>query len=494
MRKLLVPSLVDIFFVVLLWAAFARPGGWQTLLMDGDTGWHIRTGELVLATGHAPLADGFSFTRPGQEWFAWEWLSDVVFAAAFARHGLAGVAVLSGVVLSLSVCVIFAWLLRRGIGLWLSLAVAMAVFSASSVHYLARPHIFSILLYAVCLWILAEDRARPGWLLWTLPPICALWANLHGGFVAWLATLVVAAVVALFEGRRRNGRRYALAALLGTAATVVNPYGWHLHRHILSYLRSSWILDHVQEFQSPSIRSEGMVVFALLLLAGVALASRTMARGEWFEGVLAILWAFAALRSARHIPFLAIASAPVVATECALWWKRRAEGSPVASLCRSFWDLGQDFGRRGYATIWLPVLGGVLLAASSMAPVGFPPERFPVKAVEANAAVLVEPAMPRVLSSDQWSDYLIFDLYPRQRVFFDGRSDFYGPELGADYRTLQTGTGRWRELLDRYGFELALLPNDWPLSTMLDREPGWHEEYRDRVAVLYRRERTAGSP
>jgi hypothetical protein len=113
-----------------------------------------------------------------------------------------------------------------------------------------------------------------------------------------------------------------------------------------------------------------------------------------------------------------------------------------------------------------------------------------VDAVQRNTARLTPPgeAMPRILTSDQWADYLIFQLYPRQRVFFDGRSDFFGPALGADYRELM-GAGRcWRQLLDRYQFQLALLPHDWPLSTALEREPGWHRVYEDRVGVLLARE------
>ena len=96
--------------------------------------------------------------------------------------------------------------------------------------------------------------------------------------------------------------------------------------------------------------------------------------------------------------------------------------------------------------------------------------------------------MPRILTSDQWGDYLIFRLYPQQRVFFDGRSDFYGPAIGSDYRKLLSCESPWRELLGRYQFDLALLPHDWALSTALEREPGWRLVYRDPVAVLFARD------
>jgi hypothetical protein len=109
--------------------------------------------------------------------------------------------------------------------------------------------------------------------------------------------------------------------------------------------------------------------------------------------------------------------------------------------------------------------------------------------VEGNALLLTPAAaMPRILTSDQWADYLIYRLYPKQRVFFDGRSDFFGPAIGSDYCKLLAGDGSWRELLGRYRFDLALLPRAWPLASALGSEPGWRKVYEDPVAVLYARD------
>ncbi len=487
LHRLLVPSFVDLFFVMLLLAAFARPGGIEALLADGDTGWHIRTGELVLATGSVPVADPFSFSRAGDAWYAWEWLSDTLFALVFGRLGLAGVAALSAVVLALAAAALFAWLLRRECGLWIALALTLTAVSASSIHYLARPHVFSILFYTLTLWLLDEDAGRAGGRLWLLPPLCALWANLHAGFVVLPATLLVAAAVSLARRSAGAALRYGWVLLACAAASLLNPYGWRLHAHVIAYLNSSWILDHVQEFQSPNIRSEGMLLFAVLLLAAAALASRAMARGRWLEGLLVLVWSFAALRSARHIPLFAVAAAPVVAGECALWYVRRASLAAPRSLWRAAGDLGRELGSRRHASVWMAVAAVAMIAGRGLAPAaGFSGSRFPVAAVDNNRERLLA-ATPRILSSDQWADYLIFRLFPRQRVFFDGRSDFYGPRLGAEYRVLQSGTGNWRELLDKYRFDLALLPRSWPLSTVLARDADWRLLYQDPEAVLVER-------
>jgi hypothetical protein len=488
-NRLLVPSLVEIFFLAILLAAFARPGGWQALLSDGDTGWHVRTGQMILDSGHVPTRDPFSFSRSGEPWFAWEWLADVLFALVFGRGGIGAVAALAAVVASLALAVLFTWILERGAGLWIALAVTLAAASASTIHYLARPHVCSLLLYTFALFLLDRDRRRQSGLLWTLVPLSAVWANLHGGFVAWLATLALVTLVCAFEGDRYRLRRYSLLAALCFAATFLNPYGWRLHAHIIAYLHSDWILNNVQEFQSPSIRSESLVVFAILLLGGIAMAAFALERFQWFEGLLILVWAFASLRSARHIPFYVIAAAPVIASECAARWRRLAQRSPRGSVWQVTWATAQDLGKsRGWG-VWLPATAvAIMFWAPTQADAVFPPVRFPSAAVERNANLLAPSgSMPRVLTSDQWADYLIFRLYPRQRVFFDGRSDFYGPEIGTDYRKLLAAADGWRGVVDRYRFEMALLPRDWPLSTVLDREPHWRRVYEDGVAVLYTR-------
>ena len=101
-----------------------------------------------LETGRVPVADPFSFTRPGQPWFAWEWLvGRAVRAAVPLARDWRAVAAMAGVVLALAATALFARMLRRGAGLWIALAAALAAASASSIHYLARPHVFSILFY-----------------------------------------------------------------------------------------------------------------------------------------------------------------------------------------------------------------------------------------------------------------------------------------------------------------------------------------------------------
>jgi hypothetical protein len=94
---------------------------------------------------------------------------------------------------------------------------------------------------------------------------------------------------------------------------------------------------------------------------------------------------------------------------------------------------------------------------------------FPVKLVHEHAAEILN---SHILTTDQWADYLIY-ANPHQKVFVDGRSDFYGPEVGNQYIRITNGQWDWEQLMAKYDFNLALLPIDTPISQLLKRSPGW---------------------
>ena len=95
--------------------------------------------------------------------------------------------------------------------------------------------------------------------------------------------------------------------------------------------------------------------------------------------------------------------------------------------------------------------------------------------------------MGACFTTDQWGDYLIYRGWPRQKVFIDGRSDFYGAAFGDEYLTLMNGHRGWENVFRKYDVNVALIPLDWPLVSLLDRDPGWRQVREDKLGVLYER-------
>lgn len=99
----------------------------------------------------------------------------------------------------------------------------------------------------------------------------------------------------------------------------------------------------------------------------------------------------------------------------------------------------------------------------------------------------------RLLTTDQWGDYLIFHYAPKLKVFIDGRSDFYGSEFGNDYFRLMQGAWDWNLILRKHRFQVALLPLEWPLGSLLKQDPEWQLTADDGKALLFVRKAAPGT-
>ena len=491
------PTLVDVFFIALvLWLFNATPVGWGSLLSDGDTGWHIRTGEWVLEHGTVPQQDLFSYSKPGESWFAWEWLCDVVFAGIHRAWGVKGLVYFSGILIVASIVILLRWMAWRGSLFLIAMPLALMCVGVSSIHYLARPHIFTLLFLPVAMWLVDADRRSPSARVWWLIPLTALWTNLHGGFMAWIACVgllfggyVIEAALAWWNEEAAidvpSLQRYGLLLAGCVGATLVNPYGYHLHEHIAKYLQSDFIHEVVQEFQSPSFRSETMLQLEVLLFLGLIAVGLSLAGGtrkvDWVAVLWLAFWAHQCLHAVRHATVYVLVATPLIAAVLSERAQSFTANLPRKSIARILVSLAEDVAARFRGmTVWpvaFLVVYGFLTAPLVKWPADFPNEKFPLRLMHQHKALLES---RRVLTSDQWGDYLIYQSYPRQRVFVDGRSDFYGEGVGREYLKLMTGQEGWEKVASKYRFEVALVPGDWALVPQLKRSADWKLVDEDR--------------
>jgi hypothetical protein len=122
-------------------------------------------------------------------------------------------------------------------------------------------------------------------------------------------------------------------------------------------------------------------------------------------------------------------------------------------------------------SVW-PVAALVALAVINEPikwPHDFPKEMFPTEMIHAHESEILH---SRLLTTDQWADYLIY-LHPEQKVFVDGRSDYYGPEIGNEYIALMNGAWNWQAILRKYNFDRALLPVEQPIVQLLKSRTDW---------------------
>jgi hypothetical protein len=498
LRRLL-PSIGDFAWLIPIVFLFGRMNGARTLLGDGDTGWHIRTGEWILAHGRVPREDIFSFTRPGQPWFAWEWLSDIAMGWLHRTGGMQAVLLGAIVLICLTQALLYRLIRRKCGSVLIAFVLTWIAAAGSSIHWLARPHLFTMLFLIVFYSILEEKRMR---LLFILPVAAVLWTNLHGGFLAGILLVGAYAGGELMSALLARGTedlnaaagrcwRYALAAFGCFAASFVNPWSWRLHAHLLRFLANPAYFQDIAEFASISFRHPLAPFFEMMMLLGMAAACQSFTQRRYVSFLLIAGWAHLALLSIRNIPLFMIVAAPPVGLALAEWLRASQKDTADTAVHRIFRGLDSlsrrlnaaDAGPHWHITgpVVLLAVGAVMYghAPSSHFQAEYDPHAWPV------AALSTLRDSDRIFTSDTWGGYLIYRRFP-SKVFVDGRSDFYGPEFEAKYNSVVGVRYNWEATLASFSVDTIVLSVDAPLSSALKGSPNWRAVYDDGLTIVFR--------
>ena len=225
-----------------------------------DIWFHLWNARQVLTSHTFLRADLYTFTTVGAPLLDHQWLSELAYYLAFRAWGLHGLLAVYLVVLWLIFGAVYYLALRRGANFGDAALVTMAAVALGSYSFGPRTHQFGWLCLTVLLLVL-ERFQRIGKSLWVLPPLFALWINLHGSWVFGFVVIAIYIVSGLVEGQWNNvvAERWThaqirqLLVVFGASAVALlaNPYGYKLVFYPFDLqLRQKAVLDSMAEWQS----------------------------------------------------------------------------------------------------------------------------------------------------------------------------------------------------------------------------------------------------
>lgn len=476
---------------------------------DPDVWWQLRSGELNLSQGRIVQEESFSYTCPQAEGCAasriqHEWLAQPILVLFWSLLGHAGLSLYA--VLCATVGMGIVYLTMSGGPYLKAFLIVLGAFSAS-IFFGARPLMLSFILATVTLWIVyGFHRGGHTRRLWILPPMFALWGNLHGGWPQGALILMGAAAGMLlnFAVYRRVSPRTAsesastdsapppdspragvsriayflipcvLAAVL---IPLLNPYGMDVLSVPIDTIGFDFQPQFIKEWRPPELSRPDMWPFFALLALTVLTMALDWRRADFVEIVLVAGTAYMALTSARHIAFFStVALIPLSIHAAQLgadrgWYIPRSRRVTPARA------------RLNLALIIIVGLTSLLYFVMRVAPANanvLLRKALPVDAVEAMKEI--RPPQP-MLNSWNFGGYLIYFMrdYP---VFIDGRADLYRGFTWTYIRILQAEDPFWRDEFAKWDIQSVLMEPNTPIIEVLRTEPGWTVIYEDETAVL----------
>jgi len=479
MKRLTLTRLVTLITFIALFAMAVRTA------VDTDMYWHLRTGQYILETRSVPTADPFSSTSLGTPWVDVHWLSQVVLYVTYALTGYAGLSLLVAVLVV--VAFVFVWKQMSG-GVFMRAFILIIAAASSGAVWTARSQMATFVFTAAVGYLLYLYKWKQSDRLWALPIIFVVWANMHGGYIAGFML-----IGALLAGEVLNGilnwfgvmsatplrwrwRKLLLITVISVAVLLINPFTIGTWLLPLKTVNIGVLQDFIQEWQSPNFHElfqQPMIWLLLLTLVAIGWSGRKL---DATDAVMVALFAYITFLARRNIGLFALVCAPVLSRHAdALWqqtrWgaRRLSRGQPILN-----WVLLVVIVLAAAIKITLPLLPSTLAKAEQ--------DILPLGAVN-----WIEENRPsrEMFNSYNWGGYLLWRLWPQYPVYADGRTDVYDDKFLREYMSVTLAQDDWQAVLERRNVGFIVIEAGGVLDTFLQRESGWREAFRDKLAVIY---------
>jgi hypothetical protein len=445
---------------------------------EPDIWWHLRDGAYFWQHHSFPNVDTYSFGAAGSPWLDHEWLSEIPYFAAFKANGLPGVLAVYFVLLVLIYAAVYYRSCSAGADcksatLATLLAVLLGVVSIGP-----RVLLFGWLCM-ISLLLVLDRFERTGRGIWILPPLFALWVNLHASWVFGFVVLGLFIAGGLVEGEWGSviARRWSaaelkglvLATLASAAALFLNPFGYRLVLYPINFLfRQQSNMRYVEEWQSVDLSTaNGKLAFIVIfgLLAAFWFTSRKWKLGDILMAGFA-LWS--GLAHSRFLFFIGLVIVPILAPSLKLF-------EPYDEELDKPWL---------NATIMASIAGSLVFFFPSTEQLQKQVDvAFPTAAVRFMRSSQLK---GRIFNQYGWGGYMEWAA-PELKTFIDGRADIFVYNGSLDDHRKATTMEAPLQVMDKYHIQYALLEPDRPLTYLLEHSPEWRVLYTDNVAKLFER-------
>lgn len=430
-----------VYFLVflLLFIGFFHP----VYSITQDLGRHLKTGEIILNNLSVPKTNLFSYTYPNFPFINHHWLSEVVYFTLFQKLGFNGLLILNTMLALLSFGLIFSIANKKNriLSLLFSfLLYAPILFERVDV----RPEFFSFLFLSFFIVILYRFRSyyhndKTYHLIFLLPFIEVLWVNVHIYFPIGIVLIAFFIIDGVLKNKSFNLRYIGILAvvLVGCVlATILNPNGlngaFYPFRVFQNYGYS--IEENQNIFFLWSLYHKQSIFFFFislpLLFIALILNFKRVLLVDW---LISIFFTILAVISVRNFPLFVFATftpfAKYVSNIKLSLPKYLSLAFFILLLGLAIFEAWAIYGKLGF---------------------GFGVEK---GAKDAADFFLKNNLKGPIFNNFDIGSYLDYSLYPKEKVFVDGRPEAYPTSFfQTTYIPMQLDTHNFALVDQKYNF------------------------------------------
>lgn len=454
-----------------------------------DTSWHIKTGEWIVTNHKIPTVDVFSWyaIENGKEWFAHEWLSDIIYYFIYNNWGSIGLVFFT--ILTFGSCHFL--LMKFTEKSWEKSPIkALVWFLIEIITYLfvlsCRPFIFNVLFMIIELYILFDlYNNKDSKKFYLILPLSILWVNMHGGssnlayllpIMFFICCIFPSGTFFKIENEKKDKaivKKFLIAAGLGLIGLLFNPHTWEIILYPYSNMADSFMLNVIGEWSSPDFKTSMGLLLAFPFILATIIFIATSKKIKLLDLGLYAFFSFMFLRSLRFELLLFVALSYLIFNYDDVSIEDFVDIEVVNKILK-------------YATVFLVIVGLVL--GICVIPNKSDKNYFKEFVSDDMISALKENPCDRLFNAyNIGGDLILNDI----EVFYDSRADIYTGgdfEDGYYFEIMQIDDEydySFDNYLAKYNFDGIVTTSSTALDIYLNDNPKWELVYRDNPDVEY---------
>lgn len=447
-------------------------------LSDSDQFYHLKVGQVIWETASVPKHDIFTYTAPGVRWITHEWLAELIFYWSYRIAGYWGPIYLVSVVAAATMWVLYLLAAGRGANREFSSLLLFVLAYLTFDWWLARPQIFAYVSFALLFYLLERFRAEQRVVYLYAAVITEwFWANVNASFILGLAVIGAYWIVSLLDRRDSSPSQRLLGlTLVGAAAiSMVNPNGYAI------FLYSFYI--------QPVVRALNIAEWHSILMhlgdGHTKILVAAMLAGDLF-----ILFWFGLRKASRDalilVVVMGVSVMPVLSHRHYAFWALAAIAPLLVGITGGLHGLLKRANPVMTYTLLVGVGGFVLVSGVYSRP-SAPLQQTPLPIFGADFVERIGLMGPRFNLYDE-GGYLIWQSWPREKVFIDGRSEIPAGAPLQDFQEIVKVGPRWDLLVDdKYRINYFFIPPSKTLLPLVAKliSKRWTLVYWDDATLVY---------
>ena len=484
-------KVIQIFILILLmsWYGFFLINKVDLTIVD--LGRHLKNGEIILQGNFDLLKTNFySYTQPDYPMVNHHWGSGVIFFLILQMSGFIGLSVFY-LTISLLIFYLFFRLTQKQAGFKISVLCSVLLIPLIAARTEIRPEIFSYLCIALFFWILwhcKEGLISNKW-LFILPVLEIIWVNTHIYFIFGPALIGLFLVDRLIK-KRKVFNRIFFVLVLTSLTTLINPFGlkgliypftiFRDYGYRIIENQSVWFLENLGIISNPNLILF-KIVFAILALSFIFLLIKNRKKFSIIYFFLAIVFSAMAWLAIRNFTLFGFFALLIIAYNI-----NKGIGKRI-----KFNSLNVKF---GLVFLCLAIFFITFFTHYQKLPLADKEFGFGLAKDNNQSAEFFKEQNLKgpIFNNYDIGSYLIYYLYPKEKVFTDNRPEAYSVSFfEQEYIPLQQDNNVWLEQDKLYNFNAIFFAyhdaTPWAQKFLIKRvtDDNWAPVFADDYAIIF---------